>query len=152
VYYVESPRDGRAIFVMPWRGGTLVGTTETRYRGDPDAVHPLGTEVHYLGRVVDHYFPRYHARDGAAITGAFAGVRVLPTGEGHAFHRPRETRLDPYPRSGVPQLITIYGGKLTGYRATAEKVITRLAMALPGRRLVADTRLLALAPADSEVA
>ena len=152
VYYVESPRDGRAIFVMPWRGGTLVGTTETRYPGDPDAVHPLGTEVHYLGRVVDHYFPRYHARDGAAITGAFAGVRVLPTGKGHAFHRPRETRLDTYPRSGVPQLITIYGGKLTGYRATAQKVIARLAMALPGRRLLADTRLLALGPADSEVA
>ena len=41
IYYVESPRDGRAIFVMPWHGNMLVGTTESRFRGDPDAVHPL---------------------------------------------------------------------------------------------------------------
>jgi glycerol-3-phosphate dehydrogenase len=152
VYYVESPRDGRAIFVMPWHGKTLVGTTETRYRGDPDDVHPLGAEVHYLGRVVDHYFSRYRARVDAAITGAFAGVRVLPAGDGHAFHRPRETRLDLHPADGVPQLVTIYGGKLTGYRATAQHVINRLAMALPGRRPLADTRRLGLAPTDSEVA
>jgi glycerol-3-phosphate dehydrogenase len=120
IYYVESPRDGRAVFVMPWYDKTLVGTTETRYRGDPDYVHPLGSEVHYLGRIVDYYFPHYRASTPGAITGAFAGVRVLPEGAGHAFHRPRETMLDPYPGATLPQLITIYGGKLTGYRATAE--------------------------------
>ena len=84
------------------------------------------------------------------ITGAFAGVRVLPAGEGHAFHRPRETLLDLYPGANLPQLLTIYGGKLTGYRATAEKVMTRLQMALPGRGAVADTRTLALVPVDPE--
>jgi len=40
-YYVESPRDGRAVFVMPWYGQILIGTTETRYRGNPDQVAPL---------------------------------------------------------------------------------------------------------------
>jgi glycerol-3-phosphate dehydrogenase len=150
IYYVESPRDGRAVFVMPWHGKTLVGTTETRYRGDPDQVHPLGSEVHYLGRIVDHYFPRYRVRSPGAITGAFAGVRVLPAGGGHAFHRPRETLLDVYPGTHIPQLLTIYGGKLTGYRATAEKVMTRLQMALPGRQPVADTRTLPLDPADGD--
>jgi glycerol-3-phosphate dehydrogenase len=148
VYYVESPRDGRAVFVMPWYGKTLVGTTETRYRGDPEDVQPLGSEVHYLGRIVDHYFPHYRAREPGVITGAFAGVRVLPAGAGHAFHRPRETALDVHPPGGVPQLLTIYGGKLTGYRATAEKAMARLQLALPGRRPVADTRVLPLVPAD----
>jgi glycerol-3-phosphate dehydrogenase len=148
IYYVESPRDGRAVFVMPWDGNTLVGTTETRYRGDPDDVHPLGPEVHYLGRVLDHYFPHYGARSPGVITGAFAGLRVLPAGAGHAFHRPRETALDVHPIGGVPQLLTIYGGKLTGYRATAERVMARLQVALPGRRRVADTRVLPLVPAD----
>jgi len=150
IYYVESPRDGRAVFIMPWYGKTLVGTTETRYRGDPDDVHPLGSEVHYLGRIVDHYFPHYRASMPGAITGAFAGVRVLPEGTGHAFHRPRETVIDPYPGPALPQLITIYGGKLTGYRATAEKVMARLQTALPGRRQVADTRTLPLVPATAE--
>ena len=34
IYYVESPSDGRAIFVMPWQGATLIGTTETPFHGD----------------------------------------------------------------------------------------------------------------------
>jgi glycerol-3-phosphate dehydrogenase len=148
IYYVESPRDGRAVFVMPWHGQTLVGTTETRYRGDPDDVHPSGSEVHYLGRILDYYFPHYGARAPGGITGAFAGVRVLPAGTGHAFHRPRETALDVHPLGGVPQLLTIYGGKLTGYRATAHKVMELLQMALPGRKRVADTRVLPLVPVD----
>ena len=59
IYYVESPRDGRAIFVMPWRGNMLVGTTESRFRGDPETVHPLMAEKHYLVGVLRHYFPRH---------------------------------------------------------------------------------------------
>src|SRR3569623_946520 len=48
IYYLEVPRDGRAIFVMPWREHTLVGTTETRYHGAPGAVQPLAAEIYYL--------------------------------------------------------------------------------------------------------
>jgi len=40
IYYVEVPRDGRAVFAMPWKNHTLVGTTETKFRGDPDDVQP----------------------------------------------------------------------------------------------------------------
>jgi glycerol-3-phosphate dehydrogenase len=152
VYYVESPRDGRAVFVMPWYGCTLVGTTETRYRGDPDDVQPLGAEVHYLGRVLGHYFPQHHASPARAIVGAFAGLRVLPAGEGHAFHRPRETILDVQPDPRAPALLTIYGGKLTGYRSTAERVLERIAGALPRRRPRASTRELPLVPAEGEPA
>src|SRR5271165_6336450 len=35
IYYVESPSDGRAIFLMPWHGVTLIGTTETPFTGEP---------------------------------------------------------------------------------------------------------------------
>jgi glycerol-3-phosphate dehydrogenase len=45
VYYVEAPRDGRAVFVMPWKTHTLVGTTETPYEGDPAAVHAQPEEI-----------------------------------------------------------------------------------------------------------
>jgi glycerol-3-phosphate dehydrogenase len=57
IYYVESPSDGRAVFLMPWHGATLVGTTETPYRGEPDQVHPLPREEEYLLGVARHYFP-----------------------------------------------------------------------------------------------
>jgi glycerol-3-phosphate dehydrogenase len=144
IYYVESPRDGRAVFVMPWYGETLVGTTETRYRGEPAEVKPLQTEVNYLLQIMKHYFPQRHTH-ATDIEHSFAGVRVLPAGNGHAFHRPRETVLDT-DRDNKPRLISIYGGKLTGWRATAEQVMQRIASSLPVRERRADTRSIALYP------
>lgn len=145
IYYVESPRDGRAIFVMPWGGRTLVGTTETRFHGDPDQVHPLASERHYLLSVLRHYFPRYAPLE-LRVPEAFAGLRVLPAGRGHAFHRSRETLLMP-DRRQRPRVLSIYGGKLTGWRATAERAMRRIAGSLPARRPRADTRVTRLVPA-----
>ena len=76
---------------------------------------------------------------------SFAGLRVLPTGDGAAFHLPRETRLVA-DNERLPRAITIYGGKLTGYRATAEKALDRLRAHLPGRRRIGDTAELPLTP------
>lgn len=145
IYYVESPRDGRAIFVMPWRGQTLVGTTETRYRGDPDHVRPLNSEKHYLLSVYRHYFR--HAREYSMedISAATAGLRVLPAGGGHAFHRSRRSILQT-DRTRQPRVIGIFGGKLTTYRIVAEKVVDRLVESLPRRKRVADTARLVLQP------
>ena len=144
IYYVESPRDGRAVFIMPWYGETLIGTTETRYRGDPATVKPLQTEINYLLQVMKHYFPQRHAQV-ADIEHSFAGVRVLPAGGGHAFHRPRETLLDT-DRQQKPRLISIFGGKLTGWRATAEQVMQRVEPSLPVRQQRANTRNIPLYP------
>lgn len=141
-YYVESPRDGRAVFVMPWHDGqVLVGTTETRFRGDPDRVQPLNAEVHYLQSVLRHYFPRFGA-DGQLLD-AFAGLRVLPAGIGHVFHRSRETLLDT-DRPLRPRVLTLNGGKLTSYRATAAQVMNRIAASLPARQPRARTDRLRL--------
>jgi len=140
-YYLESPRDGRAVFAMPWKGKVLVGTTETRFAGRPDAVRPLRQEIRYLCRIVRHYFPAWKNLSGEKVDSAFAGLRVLPPGEGHAFHRSREIRLHPDrpPTQGPPRLLTLYGGKLTVWRATAEKVMERIAASLPQRKTRART-------------
>jgi glycerol-3-phosphate dehydrogenase len=147
IYYVESPRDGRAIFVMPWHGNTLVGTTETRFRGDPDQAHPLTAERHYLVSVLKHYFTQYAGLDVRRLIDSFTGLRILPAGEGHAFHRSRETQLLT-DRPLRPRVLSIYGGKLTGYRATAEQVLTRIGASLPSRAARADTRTLKLPAPD----
>jgi glycerol-3-phosphate dehydrogenase len=144
IYYVESPRDGRAVFVMPWHGHTLVGTTETRFRGDPDQVHPLAAERHYLLSVLKHYFTQYTTLDARQLIDSFAGLRVLPAGGGHAFHRSRETLLLT-DRPARPRVVGIYGGKLTGWRATAEHVYASIAATLPMRSVRANTRTLRLA-------
>jgi glycerol-3-phosphate dehydrogenase len=143
IYYVESPRDGRAIFVMPWHGNTLVGTTETRFHGNPDQVRPLAAERHYLVSVLRHYFAQHAALDARQVIDAFAGLRVLPRGTSHAFHRSRETALVA-DHLQQPRTLSIYGGKLTAWRATAEHVYARIASSLPARVARADTRTLKL--------
>jgi glycerol-3-phosphate dehydrogenase len=143
VYYVESPRDGRAVFVMPWRGATLIGTTETRFRGDPARVAPQPREVAYLLEILRHYFPRYAELQVAELLGAFAGLRVLPAGRGHAFHRSRETLLVP-DRPERPRVLAVYGGKLTTWRAVAARALARVAGSLPVRAVRARTDTLPL--------
>ena len=138
VYYTEA-EDGRAVFVMPWRSMTLVGTTETRFRGDPAQVRPQTAEVDYLLRTFRRYFPE---RD-VQVRDQFAGLRVLPLAESAVFHRPRET-LFTTDAPQQPHLVSIYGGKLTGYRATAQKALALLRAALPARPVRADTATLRL--------
>jgi glycerol-3-phosphate dehydrogenase len=142
-YYLESPRDGRAIFVMPWKGRTLVGTTEVRYRGDPAEVHPAAHEIHYLQGVLHHYFPHWRGDHAPAVLGSFAGLRVLPGGEGHAFHRSRETLLCT-DRAQQPRVLSVYGGKLTTWRAVAQRALQAVAASLPQRRALARTDQLLL--------
>jgi glycerol-3-phosphate dehydrogenase len=132
IYYVESPTDGRAVFVMPWHGATLIGTTETPYRGEPDEVHPLTEEEEYLLAVVRHYFPAFRHLGRADITQRFAGLRVLPAASQAAFDRSRETIFVP-DRESKPRVLSIYGGKLTGWRAAAAHVLERISTSLPSR-------------------
>lgn len=139
IYYCEAPCDRRAVFTMPWKDRTLVGTTERPFRGDPREVRPTDGELRYLEETFAHYFPRR----AVERVDAWAGLRVLPKGRGAVFERPRETSLvvDDEQR---PSTLAIYGGKLTGYRLTAQKVADRLAPSLPARMLRADTRELPL--------
>lgn len=138
IYYVEAVTDKRAVLVMPWRGKTLVGTTETRFEGRFDMLSPTEEEIRYLQAVYRYYFPQR----GANIIKTFAGIRVLPKAKGSFFSRPRDTIL----HMSSPMLLSLYGGKLTGYRATAEQVVTMLQHGLPKRKTKADTAELMLHP------
>lgn len=141
VYYTEAPSDGRAVFVMPWGvDQILVGTTETPFEGLPEDVAPLPEERDYLLNTLYHYFPVYRSR---FVIGAFAGLRVLPAVDDSPFGRARDAELD---LALDGHFLTVYGGKLTVYRATAEQVIGKLRPVLPARDAVATTENLMLGP------
>jgi len=139
IYYVESPVDGRAIFVMP-RGEDeiMIGTTETIYEGDPDNVVPLASEIRYLLESFAFYFPSYKNINESQVKHAFAGLRVLPSTEQSAFKRSRDTILHE-DKKNAPGLLSIYGGKLTAYRITAERVMRLVMTNLPKAKQIADT-------------
>lgn len=132
-YYLESPADRRAVFVLPWYQHILLGTTETLFNGDPEGSYPLATEETYLLDCFHHYFPEKNR----VVREKFSGLRVLPASQGAAFHRSREIHLQ-CDSSKKPRLVSIYGGKLTVCRATAQKVLHTIMPTLPDRTPKAD--------------
>jgi glycerol-3-phosphate dehydrogenase len=140
-FYLESPIDQRAVFVLPWKGRTLLGTTERPFEGDPAQAAVSDGERDYLLATLRHYFPDVAPK----IVGEFAGVRVLPHGDGRAFQRPRDCVFHWEPNH--PRLLSLYGGKLTGYRHTGQDVVAKVLQSLGPRAAKADTATLRL-PVD----
>jgi glycerol-3-phosphate dehydrogenase len=143
IYYVESPGDGRAVFIMPWHESMLIGTTETPYVGDPARVQPLPEEEEYLLAVARRYMTTCRSLTRRDITARFAGLRVLPAASESAFNRSRET-IFTTDRDPGPRVLSIYGGKLTGWRAAAAHVLATLRTSLPARTARASTSELPL--------
>jgi len=126
MYYLEAVDDRRAIFAMPWKGKSLIGTTETNYDGDPAKVSPLATEISYLKDIFAHYFPDTRH---LAVLDSFAGLRVLPSAGEDSFNKSRET-LVASDNKDDPRVISICGGKLTTYRHTSELVYNKISKIL----------------------
>ena len=140
IYYLEA-KDKRAVFVMPYEFDgelkTMIGTTEKKFQGKADDVTPSKEEEDYLLNVYKKYFPEC---DGVKILDKFAGLRVLPESSESTFSKPRDTVL----HWSLPNLLTLYGGKLTAYRSTSELVIKKIKPVLGKRRRVAYTNQLFL--------
>jgi len=128
------PYDGRWIFIFPWEGVVLVGTT------DVDHAHELGEEprisaeeVAYLMAALHHQYPSLQL--GADdIVSTFAGVRPLVgSGEGDPYHESREHVV--WQENG---LLTVTGGKLTTFRLIARDALDAVAQRLPVHLPVAE--------------
>jgi glycerol-3-phosphate dehydrogenase len=143
-FYLEAPKDKRAVFVLPWEGRLLVGTTEKVHKGTPEQAACSLEERDYLLATLCHYFPHLEL-PAAENVETFAGLRVLPRSDKKAFSRPREVMfaVDDEAR---PRVLSIMGGKLTTYRATAQDAMVRLAPSLPTKERRADTALVSLIP------
>lgn len=144
IYYTEAS-DGRGVFHVPWKGRIMVGTTETPYRGKPEDLAPTDAELEYLLATFRRYFPGRETK----LVASWAGARVLPFASSRAFDRPREVHFV-FDEPRRPTFVAIYGGKLTGYRLTAEKTLQFLALSLEPRTPIARTRELPLEPVPSD--
>jgi len=120
IFYLESKADQRVIFVMPWYGKTLIGTTEVVLKELPQYITPHAEEVDYLLSV----YQNYYEGELPKVIRSFAGVRVLPKQSNAAFSRPRESII--WQDKTNPNIISLYGGKLTTFRTTAKKVVNKV--------------------------
>ncbi len=117
-------RDGRPVFLYPWEGCTLIGTTDLDHRDDPDTEPCITSpEVDYLLDAVNDQFPQVRLGRGDVIS-TYAGVRpVVDDGPGDASQATRDHVV-----KDERGLITLTGGKLTTFRLMAQDA---LALAAP---------------------
>ena len=116
---LTAPQDNRVFFVIPWNGYTLLGTTDTPYEGDPDAVQVEQADIDYLLTAFRSYFPDLNSAQSSVIA-QFAALRpLIKSNNRPASDISRDYQIDLAP-SG---LISIFGGKYTTYRLMAEKVV-----------------------------
>lgn len=116
--YFDVP-DGRMIFGIPRGKVTYVGTTDTKYTGDPEEVKTSLIDALYLISAVNHMFPDIELELND-IQSSWAGLRPLIYEEGKTAGE--LSRKDEIFESATG-LISIAGGKLTGYRKMAERTV-----------------------------
>lgn len=123
---LDSPVDGRVMFVLPAGPHAIVGTTERPASSGPDTVRASGAEVDYLLRSVNGRFPWANlTRDD--VVAAWAGIRPLATARAGAGVR-RETgsaSREHAVERAANGLVSVTGGKLTTWRAMAADIVDR---------------------------
>jgi glycerol-3-phosphate dehydrogenase len=117
---VFSRVDGRLMFVIPWLGYSWIGTTDTDFTADPATAHATSEDVDYVLRSITEYFPTL---DTTQIYFSNAGVRALVKEKGLKSSVSRRHRIADGAQAGTGNLISVLGGKITGYRAIAEEVV-----------------------------
>jgi glycerol-3-phosphate dehydrogenase len=120
--YFDVP-DGRMMFAIPRGKVTYIGTTDTNYDSDKDHVTTELADAIYLISAVNNMFPDIDLELDDIIS-SWAGLRPLIHEEGKSASE--LSRKDEIFTSDTG-LVSIAGGKLTGYRKMAERTVNRIA-------------------------
>ena len=120
--YFDIP-DGRMMFAIPRGKSTYFGTTDTNYQGNKDEVKTDLVDAMYLIAAVNNMFPDVSISIDD-IKSSWAGLRPLIHEEGKpASELSRKDEIF----VSKSELISIAGGKLTGYRKMAERIVDLVA-------------------------
>ncbi|MDQ6719944.1 MAG: glycerol-3-phosphate dehydrogenase/oxidase [Candidatus Dormibacteraeota bacterium] len=125
---------GRVTMAIPWQGMLMLGTTDTDYEGEPGGCAVTESDVAQVLAEASLALPCEVIRP-EAVRFSFAGLRVLPMGDGSTAGAHREHLV----RTGPRGMVSIAGGKLTTHWRIALDVLHRLADSrLVATRLVDD--------------
>lgn len=127
--YAEAA-DGRQVFVIPWNGQILVGSTEVADSDHEDNPQPSSDEVDYLLNSFLRLFPRSGITK-SDIRYSFAGIRPLPYSPGKKYAAvTRRHILHDHREEGAGGLISLIGGKLTTAASLARDVGRKLGLGI----------------------
>ncbi|MFC6169821.1 glycerol-3-phosphate dehydrogenase/oxidase [Loigolactobacillus jiayinensis] len=131
VFFDTPFNDGRMMFVVPREGKTYVGTTDTTWVKNPKEPDITTEDVTYILDAANQMFDLPAELNLTDVESAWSGVRPLIQEEGKD---PSEISRKDEIFHSASGLFSIAGGKLTGYRKMAEKIVDRVA-----RELAAET-------------
>lgn len=133
---VPRTDDGRVVFIIPWQGETLVGTTDVPV--DRAELEPVATddEIAFLLHHAALYLSRAPRRED--VLASYAGLRPLVRGNAASTAQLSRDHTLIVSESG---LVTITGGKWTTYRRMAQDAVSRAAQVggLPTQPCVTET-------------
>ncbi len=127
--YFDVP-DGRMIFAIPRGRATYVGTTDTNYDANLNRVVAIQEDAEYLLKAVNHMFPSLNLTV-EDIESNWAGLRPLIHEDGKD---PSELSRKDEIFVSKTGLISIAGGKLTGYRKMAQRVVDTVLKTMPSKK------------------
>ncbi len=140
--YFDVPRDKRMIFCIPRLSVTYIGTTDTYYEGDKDSIEVSEGDADYLLTAVNRTFPSVELETKDVLS-SWAGIRPLIYEDGKsASEISRKDEIFTAPNG----LVSIAGGKLTGYRKMAERVVDLVVEKLGTKSDSCKTREIPLTP------
>jgi glycerol-3-phosphate dehydrogenase len=119
---VLSPVDGRVMFAIPWRGRTVIGTTDNDYDGAADDAHATRDDVQYLCDSANSYFPDANFTPDDVIA-TWSGLRPLINESGVEDESDVSREHEIFVRDDA--VVIIAGGKLTTYRRMAKEVVRK---------------------------
>jgi glycerol-3-phosphate dehydrogenase len=114
---------GQHCFLIPWRGHTLIGTTDKAYDGHPDDYRVSRRSIEELLAKVNTSFEDLSLTIDDVLH-SYGGLRPLvETRTEETYRSSRKYEIHDHRRDGLDGLITVEGGKWTTSRHLAEKVI-----------------------------
>lgn len=148
--FFESPLDSRPMFVLPWEGMYMLGTTDIPMVQADGPVVADGSEVAYTLESVNRLIPEADLTVDDVLW-SYSGMRPLPYSEGvdDPSKITRDYRLETH-SGAVNGLLTVVGGKWTTHRALAEDVAKKVRARLGLRPAQSLTRTAALPGSPGE--
>ncbi|NBF07850.1 glycerol-3-phosphate dehydrogenase/oxidase [Pseudomonas sp. Fl4BN1] len=129
--------DGRPVFVFPWEGATVVGTTDLDHREDLDQSASISQEeLDYLLAACAQQFPQARVEAGDVLS-TWAGVRPVVAAAGAEQQGKPSNATREHVLWQEPGCVTLAGGKLTTFRPQAIEVLQACA-AMLGRSVSDD--------------
>ena len=126
--YFLQHEDKRVIFVIPYNGFSMIGTTDVAYDKSLDKISISEEEINYLTNIVNSYFKAKLSKKD--ILSSWSGVRPLLAEEGKDPKKLSRDYHYEYMTHPAP-IVTIFGGKITTYRQLAEEIMNQLQTIFP---------------------